>query len=232
MFELVAHSRIYRQSWRVKLKEGESDLGNTDSANSDSALIQRARRGNPNAVGEIYERYQPAVYSYVYYRLGNAAAAEDLTAEVFVRLVTKIRTYEDRGKPILAWLYTIAHNLLANQLRHDDCLEMLPLDETLDTVEDQASDMAGEAHLTQHEIQAAMAQLTEPQRQVVWLKFIEGYSNAEAAAVIDRDENAVKSLQHRALAAMRRAIEMGRTIRLDASSVRKVTAGEERSRGR
>ena len=77
-----------------------------------------------------------------------------------------------------------------------------------------------------------MAQLTEPQRQVVWLKFIEGYSNAEAAAVIGRDENAVKSLQHRALAAMRRAIEIGRTVPLNASNAGKVTASEERGRGR
>jgi RNA polymerase sigma-70 factor (ECF subfamily) len=201
-------------------------------AHRDSLLIQRACLGDRDAVGEIYETYQPAVYSYVYYRLGNAAAAEDLTAEVFVRLVSNIRTYEDRGKPILAWLYTIAHNLVANYVRHDHCLEMLPLDETLDTVKDQWPAVAGEAHLTQHEIQAAMAQLTEPQRQVVWLKFIEGYSNAEAAAVIGRDENAVKSLQHRALAAMRRAIEIGRTVPLNASNAGKVTASEERGRGR
>lgn len=177
---------------------------------TDSLLIQRACRGDPNAVGEIYERYQPAIYSYLYYRLSNAAVAEDLTAEVFVRLITKIHTFEDHGKPILAWLYTIAHNLAANHVRHDNCLEWLPLDETLDVPADRASGVAGELHLTQHEIRAAMDRLTEPQRQVVWLKFIEGYSNAEVAAVIGRDENAVKSLQHRALAAMRRAIEKER----------------------
>jgi RNA polymerase sigma-70 factor, ECF subfamily len=176
----------------------------------DTYLIRRAQRGDAAAVGELYERYQPAVYSYVYYRVGCAASAEDLTAEVFIRLVTKIQTYRDQGKPILAWLYTIAHNLVANQHRHNDCLEMLPLDEAMDTPQDRRLDLAGELHLSQHEIKAAMDELTEPQRQVVWLKFIEGYSNAEVATLVGRDENAVKSLQHRALATMRRAIERER----------------------
>ena len=111
-----------------------------------------------------------------------------------------------RGSPILAWLYTIAHNLVANHHGRDSYLQWLPLDEALDAVEDEALDLAGQHRLTQYEVKAAMDKLTEPQRQVVWLKFIEGYSNAEVAAVIGRDENAVKSLQHRALAAMRRVV--------------------------
>lgn len=179
-------------------------------ANADSLLIRRACGGDAAAMGEIYELYQPAIYSYVYYRLGDSAGAEDLTAEVFVRLVAKVHTFEDRGKPILAWLYTIAHNLVANHHRRDGRWQWLPLDETVDTVEDETLDLTGAYRLTQQEIHAAMDELTEPQRQVVWLKFIEGYSNAEVAAVVDRDENAVKSLQHRALAAMRRAIEKER----------------------
>lgn len=175
----------------------------------DSLLIQRARRGDPQAVAEIYETYQPAIFRYLYYRLGNTAEAEDLTAEVFVRLVTNIHGYEERGRPLLAWLYTIAHNRLANHRRHADYLQMLPLDEALDAVDGPANDGA-DWRLAQHEIKAALDQLTEPQRQVVWLKFMEGYSNAEVAAVVGRDENAVKSLQHRALAAMRRIIGQNR----------------------
>jgi RNA polymerase sigma-70 factor, ECF subfamily len=202
---MCGRGRIYARYLRVIPQEGESYVGTADSL-----LIQRACRGDPAAVGEIYERYQPAIYSYVYYRLGNPAEAEDLTAEVFVRLVTKLHTFTDQGKPILAWLYTIAHNLVANQHRHNDCLEILPLNETTDTSQDGSLDLAGELVLSQHEIQAAMDELTEPQRQVVWLKFIEGYSNAEVATVVGRDENAVKSLQHRALATMRRTIERER----------------------
>jgi RNA polymerase sigma-70 factor, ECF subfamily len=177
---------------------------------ADSLLIQRACRGDPAAVGELYECYQPAIFSYVYYRLGNSAEAEDLTAEVFVRMVAKLDTFTDQGKPLLAWLYTIAHNLVANHHRHNGRLEMLPLDEALETSQDSRLDLAGELHLGRHEIKAALDELTEPQRQVVWLKFIEGYNNAEVAMVVGRDENAVKSLQHRALATMRRAIERER----------------------
>lgn len=174
---------------------------------TDALLIQRARSGDAAAVGELYERYQAAIYSYVYYRVGNAAEAEDLVAEVFVRLVTKIHTFQDRGRPILAWLYTIARNLVANHHRRDGSLKWLPLDEALDGVADATVTPAMEYRLTQYEIRAAMDALTEPQRQVVWLKFIEGYSNAEVAAITGRDENAVKSLQHRALAGMRRVME-------------------------
>lgn len=179
-------------------------------ATSDSLLIERACGGDAAAVGELYERYQPAIYSYVYYRLGHAAEAEDLTAEVFVRLVTKLHTYQDQGKPLLAWLYTIARNLVANHHRRNGYVEWVPLDATEEALDDGSSDLTGELHLSQHEVKAAMAELTEPQRQVVWLKFIEGYSNAEVAAILNRDENAVKSLQHRALAAMRRTIERER----------------------
>lgn len=177
-------------------------------ATTDSLLIQRARAGDAAAVGELYECYQPAIYSYVYYRLGHAAEAEDLTAEVFVRMVTKLHTFQDQGKPILAWLHTIAHNLVANHHRRDGHVQWLPLDETLSADED--GGLTDGLRLSRHEIRAAMAELTEPQRQVVWLKFIEGFSNAEVAAVLDRDENAVKSLQHRALAAMRRTLERER----------------------
>lgn len=179
-------------------------------ATTDSLLIQRARGGDAAAVGELYECYQPAIYSYIYYRLGHAAEAEDLTAEVFVRMVAKLHTYQDRGKPILAWLYTIAHNLVANHHRRDGHVQWLPLDETLSAHEDDDNGLTGGLRLSKHEIKAAMDELTEPQRQVVWLKFIEGYSNAEVAAVLNRDENAVKSLQHRALAAMRRTLERER----------------------
>lgn len=204
-------------------------------AHRDSLLVQRARLGDPNAIGEIYETYQPAVFSYIYYRLGNVAASEDLTAEVFVRLVTNVRTYEDRGKPILAWLYTIARNLVVNFLRHEKCLEILPLDENTNTVEDDAPHTGDDGRLAQHEIKAALDKLTEPQRQVVWLKFIEGYSNAEIASIVGRDENAVKSLQHRALAAMRRTIAIApmaiaRSSVTEAPSIRKERPrGEERS---
>ena len=87
------------------------DLCN-DTATDQARLIQRAKEGSPAAFAEIYDQCQPAIYRYIFYRVGDVATAEDLTSEVFVRLVEKNRQLTYRGRPLLAWLYTVARNLL------------------------------------------------------------------------------------------------------------------------
>jgi len=175
-------------------------------APSDEAqLIQRAQQGNPAAFAEIYDQYQPAVYRYIYYRVGDTATAEDLTSEVFVRMVEKIDTFTYRGRPILAWLYTIARNLVVDYQRRAGQVAILSLDEQL-VAESDDVERAVENSLTQRRLTAALAHLTEYQRQVILLKFVEGLNNEEVAGVLDKPIGAVKSLQHRALAALRRVL--------------------------
>lgn len=177
---------------------------------NDVALVRRAKQGDQTAFVAIYEQYQPSIYTYVFYRVGDGMLAEDLTADVFVRLVDKIRTFTPGERPILAWLYTIAHNLVIDHYRHNGHTRPLPfddMDKSLTASEASQPALAAEERLTQDCLREALRSLTEAQRQVILLKFVEGRSNAEVAALLGKDEGAVKSLQHRALAALNRILD-------------------------
>ena len=170
------------------------------TANNDATLVQRAKDGDKTAFAVLYELYQPPVFTYVYYRVDSQTLAEDLTSEVFVRMVAKIRTYR-AASPFLAWLYTIARNLITDHYRQAS--RLAPLHER--TAMSQI-DPSEEAHrrLQETELRTALIKLSEDQRQVVLLKFIEHRSNAQIASLLGKTEGAIKSLQHRALDALRR----------------------------
>jgi len=169
-------------------------------------LIRRAKSGDPAAFAEIYDAHYPAIYRYVFFRVGSEPVAEDLAGEVFVRLVEKIDQFTYRGRPLLAWLYTIARNLVADHHRHTGKATLVPLDEGLvaDSVDPED---AASLTLSQRRLAAALQELTEEQRQVVVLKFFEGLDNQTVAMIVDKSVGAVKSLQHRGLAALRRVFE-------------------------
>jgi RNA polymerase sigma-70 factor (ECF subfamily) len=169
-------------------------------------LIRRAKRGDPAAFAEIYDTHYPAIYRYIFFRVGSEPVAEDLAGEVFVRLVEKIDQFTYRGRPLLAWLYTIARNLVADHHRHTGKATLVPLDEGLVADSVDPEDAAG-LTLSQRRLAAALQELTEAQRQVVVLKFFEGLDNQTVAMIVDKSVGAVKSLQHRGLAALRRVFE-------------------------
>ncbi len=170
------------------------------------ALIERAKRFDRAALSELYGRYAQAIYRYIYYRVGDVEATEDLVSEVFLKVLEGIESFTYRGVPFSAWLYRIARARVADYFRQRDKRDHLPLDERLIGVEGSPhADLEGQ--LKRKELRSAIAQLTEDQQQVVILKFIEGLSNAEVAQVIDKTEGAVKSLQYRALASLQRIME-------------------------
>jgi RNA polymerase sigma-70 factor (ECF subfamily) len=175
-------------------------------SNDETRLIQQAKRGDPAAFAELYDRYQPAIYRYIFYRVDDVPTADDLTAEVFVRLVERIDRFTYRGRPLLAWLYTIARNLVADHHRHTGRVLPLSLDEQW--AGDAADpEKAAEYRLTQHRLVAALACLTEDQRHVILLKFVEGMDNDTVAQTLGKSVGAIKALQHRALVALRRILE-------------------------
>lgn len=177
------------------------------ASQGDADLVQRARAGDESALAAIYEQCHGPVYRYIYYRVGDAALAEELTAEVFVRMVARIHAFQEQGRPVLAWLYTIARNLVADHLRRAGRAAAVPLDESLPAGEDHQPSRVAERNEARAGLLAALSRLTETQRQVILLKFMEARSNAEVAAILGKDEGAVKSLQHRALASLRRYLE-------------------------
>ncbi len=172
----------------------------------EAKLIRRAKEGDPTAFAEIYDRHQPAIYRYIFRQVGNVATAEDLTGEAFVRLVEKIDRFTYRGRPLLAWLYTIARNLVTDHQRRAGRFLMLPLNERLEANTDAPEEVV-EHRLAQHKLIAAIARLTESQRQVILLRFIEGLDNKIVAQVLNKSIGAVKALQHRALVSLRRILE-------------------------
>lgn len=171
----------------------------------DAILVQLAQQGSATALVEIYERHYHAIYVYLYCRVGDRQTAEDLAADVFVRVVDKIHTFVPREKPLLAWLYTIAANRLMDHHRQNGRVHWLPLTEAARATDGDPVQQA-QARSTETDVRQALLQLTEEQRQVIVLKFVEGRSNAEVGALLGKNEGAIKALQHRALATLRRLL--------------------------
>lgn len=156
-----------------------------------------------DAISALYRQHVQAIYRYIYYRVGDEHTAEDLTAEVFVRAIEGLPNYELRGVPFVAWLYRIARARVADYFRREHRVETVALEEDLLSGEDSPSATV-EQSIYHTELRAVISKLTLNQQHVIILKFIEGLSNAEAAQILGKTEGAVKSLQHRALAALRR----------------------------
>jgi RNA polymerase sigma-70 factor, ECF subfamily len=174
----------------------------------DRDLIEHAKT-DKNAFGEIYERYLTRIYNYIYYRTGNQQDAEDLTAKVFYRAMSHIRNYEDKGVPFQAWLYRIAHNLVANFHRDQGRRKIIPLDDYVAyTLRSDAPDHQTEANEERDNLLAAIRRLPAERQQLLLLKFIEQKSNAEIGEIMQRTEGAIKSLYHRTLLALRDELQM------------------------
>ena len=178
-------------------------------SDDEPSLIQLARQGDTAACATLYDRHYDAVYRYCYYHVGDVPLAQDLASEVFVRMVENLDTFDVRGRPLLAWLYAIARNLVADTFRRRGLAPQLPLNEAQIADEDTLAQRV-EQRLLAEDLVAALARLTEEQRQVILLKFVLNHDNAEAARLLGKSEGAIKSLQHRALAGLRRALAEGR----------------------
>ena len=170
---------------------------------SDLELVKRTKK-EPAAFGLLYERYVAKIYNYVYYRIGNHHDAEDLTSRVFYRALTHIKNYADRGVPFSAWLYRIAHNLVANWHRDHARRQSLALDDV--TLVGDALEMPEWVTETNEErrwLLAAIRHLPEERQELLILKFVEQLSNAEVGHIMGRTEGAIKSLYHRTLLSLR-----------------------------
>lgn len=171
----------------------------------ESQVIQRARQGDAAACAMLYDRHYDAVYRYCYYHVGDVNSAQDLTSEVFVRMVKNLDRFDERGRPFLAWLYAIARNLVADSFRRNEHTQV-ELHEGL-ALSDESFAHGVERRLMAQDLAAALRYLTEEQRQVILFKFVQDYDTAQVARLMGKSQGAIKSLQHRALAALRRVLE-------------------------
>ncbi len=166
-------------------------------------LIERAKT-DKDAFGELYECYYTRIYNYVYYRTGNAADAEDLTAKIFFRAMQHIGSYQHQGVPFSAWLYRIAHNLVANWHRDRSRRKIISLDDIAQwQVQGNSPEFIAELLQDKAHLQQAIRRLPADRQELLSLKFVERMSNAQIGDVMGRSEGAIKSLYHRTLLALR-----------------------------
>ncbi len=172
-------------------------------------LINAAKR-DPAAFGKLYEVYVDRIYNYIYYRIGNTHDAEDITSNVFIKALRSIGNYRHMGLPFSAWLYRIAHNMVANHHRDNSkvreiSLEFLPI-----------PDMTSKAELPQKTIEnrnetdmllVLINDLPFVRQELIILKFVDRLSNAEIGKILRKSEGAIKSLYHRTLLELRDKIK-------------------------
>ena len=177
---------------------------------SEYALLKRAQTYDEQAIGELYDLYAPLIYAYLYRRVQDAQLAEDLTSEVFVRVLQAIRAEQFWHTSFRAWLYRIAHNQVVDYYRQQSRMAVVPLEEHLIPDDGEDMDAAQAEQHTNTMLGDALRRLTSDQQQVLTLRFGEQLKTHEVAEIMNKSIGAVEALQHRALAALRRVVNQGR----------------------
>lgn len=167
------------------------------------AIVDAARAGDELALAELYKVYFPRVYRYILARMGNPYDSEDLTEEVFMRVLDAIERFQWRDAPFSAWLFRIAHNAVISQRRKEGARgRSSPLSEALPVGSQGPEEMVAN-RLVLGEVMKAAATLPEAQRRVISLRFGAGLSVAETARAMGKGEGNVKVIQHKAIAKLR-----------------------------
>jgi len=174
------------------------------SNDNENVTLNRAIQGDHEAFGKLYEDYVERIFNYVYYRTGNQHDAEDLTARVFFRAMRRIPQYQERGLPVSAWLYRIAHNLVANWHRDRGRRPEISLDDGFTAIPHSEHPEITLLQLEEQDHLLRIIRDLPPERQqLIILKFVEHMSNSEIGQIMGRTEGAVKSLYHRTLLSLR-----------------------------
>jgi RNA polymerase sigma-70 factor (ECF subfamily) len=168
-------------------------------------LVKRAQEYEEEAIEALYQTYYPKIYNYAFLQMGDVQASEDLASDVMLKMIESINKYHFRGLPFGAWVFRIARNRLIDLHRRRRRRGEVDLSETLSSALANPQALAERA-LERGQIQIALKHLTDEQRQVITLKFIQGFDNSSIGQIMQRSEGAIKSLQHRALGSLRRLL--------------------------
>jgi RNA polymerase sigma-70 factor (ECF subfamily) len=169
-------------------------------------LVRRAQQKDSEAFAQLYEAYFDKIYRYIVMRIRNEMEAEDMTQQVFMKMLQSISSYKARGLPFSSWIYRIAHNLVVDHLRQQNKkatvnIEGIPLP---DTGEDPQQII--EQQVDVEDLKKATQKLTQSQQEVLSLRFTGELSIAECAEIMGKNEGAIKALQHSAVVALRKAL--------------------------
>ena len=186
----------------------------SDAAAEVWALVERAQAGDSEAFGLIYDRYVDTVFRFVYFRVGNRQLAEDLTSDTFLRALKRIGSFTWQGRDLGAWLVTIARNLVADHFKSGRYRLEVTTGDVLDADrEDRGPEGSPESavvdHITNVALLTAVKQLNPEQQECIVLRFLQGFSVAETAQTMGKNEGAIKALQYRAVRALARLLPEG-----------------------
>src|SRR5215208_6273003 len=169
-------------------------------------LVERGQQGDRSALEELYLIHFDRIYSYLHMTVGNRHDAEDLTTQTFMRMLESIGRFRFQAAPFSAWLFRIAHNLAMDHFRAarrwqpEEEVPEPPGQESV-SAEEEAMHSIGRASMLD-----LIDDLSHEQQQVLTLKFVFNFGNAEVATILGKPECAVKSLQHRALVSLQKQV--------------------------
>ncbi|HYX88020.1 MAG TPA: sigma-70 family RNA polymerase sigma factor [Gaiellaceae bacterium] len=169
-------------------------------------LVERAQRGEREALEELYLLHFDRVYSYLHMSVGNRHDAEDLTTQTFLKMLESIGRFRWRKAPFSAWLFRIAHNLAMDHFRATRRWQPEEDVPEPDGAEESSAEEAALEAIGRRSMLELIESLSPEQQQVLTLKFVFGFANGEVATILGKSDGAVKSLQHRALASLQKQI--------------------------
>ncbi len=174
-------------------------------------LVDRARNGDPEAFAALYDRYVDRVYRFVVYRVqGDSALAEDITSEVFLRALRKIKGFQWQGRDVGAWFLTIARNLVLDHFKSGRArLEVLGIETPIGDDRIVDAEDAALSRVSAQDLYKAISRLGNEQQEVIYWRFLQGYSVAETAAAMAKTDGAIKALQYRAVKALYKLVVVG-----------------------
>ena len=192
-------------------EETETRSEPTASSAEVRRLVERAQGGDRQALEELYLLHFDRIYSYLHMSVGNRHDAEDLTTQTFLKMLESIGRFRWQSAPFSAWLFRIAHNLAMDHFRARRRWQ--PEEEVPEPPgdEEQSAELAAMQALGRQSMLELIENLSHEQQQVLTLKFVFNFPNADVATILNKTEGAIKSLQHRALVSLQKQLEQSQT---------------------
>lgn len=194
---------VFRNKNKEELKAQVATGAAIDDESKIIGLVQRATGGDFEAFGKLYSIFIERIYRYVFYQVKDKTTAEDITEEVFVKAWKAINSCKGKERTFSSWLYRIAHNHVIDNLRRLRKHQSIEIENAVNTVD---TELEMEVKLERQELLKVISYLPQNQRQVIILKFIEGLDNCEVGQIMGKSQGAIRVLQMRALASLRREL--------------------------
>jgi RNA polymerase sigma-70 factor (ECF subfamily) len=188
------------------VSSGATEKPARESTDHIRKLVERAQKGDRSALEELYLIHFDRIYSYLHVSVGNRHDAEDLTTQTFLKMLESIGRFRWQSAPFSAWLFRIAHNLAMDHFRARKRVQ--PEEEVPEPIgsEEPSAELEAMQSIGRESMLELIDKLSPEQQQVLTLKFVFNFPNADVAKILDKTEGAIKSLQHRALASLQKQL--------------------------